>query len=89
MLSEMTAGKAFSLDVLLNKHKVEIKSFPKDVTDAMFNAASEILVEKSKENEFTKRVYDSWSSYWNKATKLSNLTELGYMNLRANYKKNT
>ena len=89
MLSEMTAGNAFSLDVLLNKHKVEIKSFPKDVTDAMFNAASEILVEKSKENEFTKRVYDSWSSYWNKATKLSNLTELGYMNLRANYKKNT
>ena len=44
MLSEMTAGNAFSLDVLLNKHKVEIKSFPKDVTDAMFKAASEILV---------------------------------------------
>jgi TRAP-type mannitol/chloroaromatic compound transport system substrate-binding protein len=53
----------------------------------MFNAASEILIEKSKENEFTKRVYDSWSSYWTKATKLSNLTELGYMNLRSNYKK--
>lgn len=89
MLSEMTAGNAFSLDVLLNKHKVKIKSFPKDVTDAMFKAASEILLEKSKENEFTKRVYDSWSSYWSKATKLSNLTELGYMNLRANYKKKT
>ena len=74
---------------LLNKHKVKIKSFPKDVTNAMFKAASEILIEKSKENEFTKKVYDSWSSYWTKATKLSNLTELGYMNLRSNYKQKT
>jgi TRAP-type mannitol/chloroaromatic compound transport system substrate-binding protein len=53
----------------------------------VFDAASEILIEKSKENEFTKRVYESWSSYWTKATKLSSLTELGYMNLRSNYNK--
>ena len=86
MLSEMTAGNAFSLDVLLNKHRVEIKVFRK-MLPTLCLMLLEILVEKSNENEFTVRVYDSWSSYWNKATKLSNLTELGYKNLRANHKK--
>ena len=85
MLSEMTYGNAFSLDVLLNKHKVILKSFPQDVTDAMFDAALEILNEKSKEDDFTNKVYKSWSNYRSKVTKLASLTEMGYMNLRSNY----
>ena len=85
MLSEMTAGNAFSLDVLLKKHKVILKNFPDDVTDAMFSAALDIVKEKADEDPFTKKVYNNWSKYRKKVTKLAPLTELGYMNLRAKF----
>jgi len=85
MLAEMTAGNAFSLDVLINKHKVILKSFPIDVTDAMFSAALDIVKEKAEEDPFTKKVYNNWSEYRKKITKLAPLTELGYMNLRSKF----
>ena len=82
MLSEMTAGNAFALDVLLNKHKVQLRSFPEDVTNAMFTAALDIVKEKAEEDPFTNKVYKNWTEYRSKVTKLSPLTELGYMSLR-------
>jgi TRAP-type mannitol/chloroaromatic compound transport system substrate-binding protein len=82
MLSEMTAGNAFALDVLLNKHKVKLRNFPEDVTNAMFTAALDIVKEKAEEDPFTNKVYKNWTEYRSKVTKLSPLTELGYMSLR-------
>ena len=89
MLSEMTAGNAFALDVLLNKHKVKLRNFPIDVTDAMFSAALDIVKEKAEEDTFTNKVYKNWSDYRSKVTKLSPLTELGYMKLRKNFEEKT
>ena len=69
----------------LNKHKVNLRSFPEEVTNAMFSVALDIVKEKSEEDPFTNKVYKNWSKYREKVTKLASLTELGYMNLRDNY----
>ncbi len=85
MLSEMTAGNARALEVLLNKYDVELKSFPEDVIKEMFTAGKDILEQKSTEDDLTNKIYTEWKKYRSQVVKLAPLTELGYLNLRSKY----
>ena len=85
MLSEMTAGNAISLETLLNKYGVILKSFPDDVIRAMFKAGKDILEEKSSEDDLTLKIFKEWKSYRSKVINLASLTEQGYMNLRSKH----
>ena len=85
MLSEMTAGNAIALEVLLSKHGVILKNFPEDVIAAMFKAGKDIIKEKSQEDKFTLKVYNQWINYRAKIINLAPLTELGYMKLRSKF----
>ena len=87
MLSEMTAGNAMALQVLLNKHKVKVRTFPDDVMEAMFKAAKEMMEEMKNKDEFTKKVYNNWSVFRKKIIQLSPMTELGYMSLREKFRE--
>ena len=87
MLSEMTAGNAEALQVLVNKHNVKLRSFPDDVMEAMFKAAKEMMEEMKNKDEFTKKVYKNWSIFRKKIIQLSPMTELGYMSLREKFKE--
>ena len=87
MLSEMTAGNAEALQVLVNKHNVKLRSFPDDVMEAMFKAAKEMMEEMKNKDDFTKKVYKNWSIFRKKIIQLSPMTELGYMSLREKFKE--
>ncbi len=87
MLSEMTAGNAMALQVLLNKHKVKVRTLPDDVMEAMFKAAKEMMEEMKNKDEFTKKVYNNWSVFRKKIIQLSPMTELGYMSLREKFRE--
>ncbi len=82
MLCEMTYGNAEALGVLLNKYNVELRKFPDEVYAAMLKAGADVARETSEKDSFTRKVYDSWSTFREKAITLAPLTELGYMGLR-------
>jgi TRAP-type mannitol/chloroaromatic compound transport system substrate-binding protein len=83
MLAEMTVGNAEALEVLVERHGVEIRRFPPEVMRAMVAAANEVVAESAGKDEITRRVYDSWSRFRGKVIALAPLTELGYMSIRA------
>ena len=83
MLAEMTMGNAEALEVLVERHGVELRRFPPEVMRAMVEAANEVVAESAAKGAMTRRVYDSWSRFRTKVVALAPLTELGYMSIRA------
>ena len=67
---------------MLNKYNVELRKFPDEVYAAMLKAGADVARETSEKDSFTRKVYDSWSTFREKAITLAPLTELGYMGLR-------
>jgi TRAP-type mannitol/chloroaromatic compound transport system substrate-binding protein len=82
MLAEMTTGNAESLDVLLNRHGVQLKKFPPEVMKAMLDSAAEVRAEAAKTDEISQRIFENWSTFRKKVMTLAPLTELGYMAAR-------
>ncbi|MGY8986007.1 MAG: TRAP transporter substrate-binding protein [Sphingomonadales bacterium] len=71
-LAEYNANNGQALDVLINKHGVQLKKFPDDVLEAMAKYAKEVIAETAAGDDLTGRIYDSYkssldrTSRWNK-----------------------
>jgi len=86
MVAEMTTGNAEALDVLINKHNVDLRRFPPEVMQAMLDAAAAVQAEAAETDDISRRIFDNWSTFRAKVTALAPLTELGYMAARAGWK---
>ena len=58
---------------------IKIKTFPKEVMDAMKKANDELLVEKAKESPLLKEVLDSQKAYMKKARKWTEMSDFNYL----------
>lgn len=58
---------------------IKIKTFPKDVMDAMKAANKKLLVEKSKENPLLKEILDSQDAYMKKAREWTKMSDYLYL----------
>jgi TRAP-type mannitol/chloroaromatic compound transport system substrate-binding protein len=81
--SEFHYKSGDALDVLLNKHGVQLRKFSDDMLAALGKAASEVVEEVGNKDPFTKRVYQSFIPARKKLMGWSALGEQGYMNARS------
>ncbi|AXH08497.1 TRAP transporter, substrate binding protein, DctP family [Malaciobacter halophilus] len=58
---------------------IKIKTFPKEVMDAMKKANDELLVEKAKESPLLKEVLDSQKAYMKKAREWTKMSDYKYL----------
>jgi TRAP-type mannitol/chloroaromatic compound transport system substrate-binding protein len=82
MLDEFTALNNNALQTLLNEHGVQLRKLPDDVIDALRMANNELMQEVAAESEFSKRVYDSYTTFQKNVKAWHELSEKAYINAR-------
>ncbi len=81
--SEFNAKNSDSLDVLVNKHKVQLRKFSDPMMKRIGEIAFQVVEEIGNSDPLTKKVYASYINFRKKAIGWSALAEQGYMNARS------
>ena len=81
-LAEFNARNEGSLEVLLNKHGVQLRQFPNDVLEAIGTASGEVVREAGESSPLAKKVYDSFIASRREAIAWGKIAEQAYLNAR-------
>ncbi|MEH6632477.1 MAG: TRAP transporter substrate-binding protein [Halopseudomonas aestusnigri] len=81
--ADFTYGNVKSFAPLLAKEGVQLKTFPDDVMQALYQASEESLVEISETSPLAKEIYDSFIEYRNEANRYAQASELAALKMRA------
>ncbi|MBL3619338.1 MAG: TRAP transporter substrate-binding protein DctP [gamma proteobacterium endosymbiont of Lamellibrachia anaximandri] len=82
MLAEYTARNPAALKTLVEKHKVDIRSYPKDVIATLRKYSEEVVQELAGKDDFTKRVYDAYSAFLKGSREWGALSDMAYLDAR-------
>jgi len=82
LLAENTARNPAALKTLLNQHKVDMRAYPNDVLEQLRTLSAQAVAELAKKDEFSQRVYDSYSRFREDAMAWSRISELAYLKAR-------
>ena len=81
--AEYNATNADSLKTLLDEHGVQLRSFTPELFAEIRKVSAEVVAEVGATDEATKKVYDSYMAFQEKAIGWSKLSEQGYLNARS------
>ena len=84
MISEFTAANIDAQEKLVKEHGVIIRNFPKDVFNLMMSLSKDVVSETAAEGRLNKKIYESWSTFKEKARQRAAFNEHGYTNLSNN-----
>ena len=82
MLDEYTARNNAALNLLLDKHDINVKPLPDDVLIALRQASDDYLQEVIASDPMAKKVYQSWKSFLDNASNYHRISEQAYINTR-------
>jgi TRAP-type mannitol/chloroaromatic compound transport system substrate-binding protein len=81
--AEYFANSGLSLDVLVNKHNVDVRPFPKDVIKKMFAISKEVVDETALLGEMHAKIHKSWSEFLKQSMRYQKYSDYGYMRDRS------
>ena len=81
--AEYFANSGLALDVLVNKHNVDVRPFPKDVITKMFSISKEVVDETALLGDMHAKIHKSWSNFLEQSIKYQKYSDYGYMRDRA------
>ena len=81
--AEYFANSGLALDVLVNKHNVDVRPFPKDVITKMFSISKEVVDETALLGDMHAKIHKSWSNFLKQSIKYQKYSDYGYMRDRA------
>ena len=76
MLDEYTARNNAALVELVDTHGVDVRPFPKEVTDAFRKIAVEVLTEQAAEDAQFAKVYQSFKSFQDQVSRYHQISEV-------------
>jgi len=82
-LAEFNANNAMSLEALVAKHEVKIRSFPDEMFKAIFTAAKDVVAQVGAKDPLSKRVYDSYMKFRKTMLGWTSVADQAYFNKRA------
>lgn len=82
MLDEYTARNNQAMQKLINEHGVKVRPLPDDVLNALKEATAEVMAQKSAEDAMFKKVYESYSAFYEGVRNYHKLSEQAYYNNR-------
>lgn len=83
MLAEYTARNNEALDKLVNKHKVKLLAYPKEVLNELRNISDEVIQDIAKNSKVNQTIYDSFVSFRDQVTQWHKVSEQAYLNSRS------
>lgn len=82
MASEYNFNNVRAFQLLRHKHKVDIRSYPRDVLKQFFVTSREVVEDIASEDPFTRKVYDSYRKFRKYSIDTGYVSEHGFMNGR-------
>jgi len=82
MLAEYTARNPVVLQTLVEKHSIDMRSYPNDVIAMVHRLAKEVVSELAEKDPFSRKVYDSYQKFLQQSKTLSAISELAYLQVR-------
>src|SRR5262245_14135796 len=76
-LAEFNANNAKSLEQLSQDTSIEIRKFDDALLQALGKASGEVLADAAQKDALTRRVYNSYISFWRRANRWADLAERG------------
>ena len=79
MTAEVDFGNANSFHALANELNIEIRQFPQDVSQKLFDTSQKVVAEVAEKDEISGRIYESWNSFRFKSIAHSRFSTHGFM----------
>ena len=81
MLCEIISKNNDALEILKNKHKVDIRSYPEEVLDELYEISKKVVKELSSSSDFAREVYKSYTSFQEKTRNWNKISIKPYLNI--------
>jgi TRAP-type mannitol/chloroaromatic compound transport system substrate-binding protein len=82
LLAEYTARNPVALQTLLDEHGVDMRPYPDDVLIGLRRISREVVAELADRDAFSRRVYASYSRFYEQSLKWTRISELAYLQAR-------
>jgi TRAP-type mannitol/chloroaromatic compound transport system substrate-binding protein len=82
MLAEYTVRNPAALKTLVEKHKVDIRTYPDDVLSTLRKYSSEVVEELAGKDDFARKVYDSYMNFLDGSRKWGAIADFAYLQAR-------
>ena len=83
MMATFTAYNHDALTALLEKHEVVLKRFPEEVLEVLREHARAAVEEEASRNEISRRVYESYRGFHEKAKWITHITDDAFLRTRS------
>lgn len=85
--ADFIANHSRSLDILLNKHGVELRSYPDEVMKTLYKASEKVLADAAAADPMTGKVYASYKAFLDEVSTWTAQSEQAYLSARTMAKK--
>ena len=83
IMADFTAHHNDALKVLVGKYQVELRPFPWGMLHALRQHADAVVREMAETDSFSRRVYDSYRTFYSKVRNWTAISEKAYLDTRA------
>ena len=81
MLCEIISKNNDALEILKNKHNVDIRSYPEEVLNELYEISKKVVKELSSSSDFAREVYNSYTSFQEKTRNWNEISIKSYLNI--------
>lgn len=81
-LAEFNSRNATALETMVTKHKVDIRSYPKEILMKVGEISGQLVAEVGNEDEFSRRVYDSFMAARSRSKDWYKIADQAYQDAR-------
>ena len=79
MYTEFAFRNAQALETLVDEHGVELREFPEDVIQALYESSQQVIQNQVENDEDSRRVYESYSAFQKVIRPFSDIGEYAYL----------
>lgn len=82
MISEFAYRNAQALDTLVTEHGVQLRTFPEDVMQALYDASQQVIQNQVDNDPDSRKVYESYVAFQQLVRPFSDIGEFNYLKAR-------
>lgn len=82
MLADFTAKNNRALEQLVNEQGVQLRKFPDEVLAKLKSLSDEVVAEEANKDDDSKKVFESFKTFRDQATRWHQVSEQAYLNAR-------
>ncbi|QOR40666.1 TRAP transporter substrate-binding protein [Billgrantia diversa] len=84
MVSEFAYRNAQALETLVNEHGVQLRSFPEDVMQALYESSQQVIQAQVESDPDSAKVYESYQAFQEMVRTFTDVGEFAYLKTREN-----